>query len=134
MSLSSNLISFAMQARTQAYAPYSDFQVGAAVYTGAFFRGCNIENASYGLTICAERVAIFAAIAAGQRDLQHMVVVANTPVPISPCGACRQVMFEFAPNMVVWLMTVNGEKVETTPTLLLPGPFGLSHIAKYSQD
>ena len=88
----------AWQTRANAHAPYSQFQVGAAVETcdGKVFSGCNVENLSFGLTICAERVAIFSAVAAGHRDFARIVVVADTDQPISPCGACRQVMAEFS--------------------------------------
>ena len=87
----------AWQTRAHAHAPYSHFFVGAAVSDaeGRIFTGCNVENLSFGLTICAERVAIASAIAAGARDLTAIVVVADTDTPVSPCGACRQVMAEF---------------------------------------
>lgn len=98
-----NLIEVAWGAREAAYAPYSKFQVGAAVLAvdGRVFGGCNVENLSYGLTNCAERVAIGAAVAAGVREFVRVVVVADTRVPISPCGACRQVMAEFGVPEVV---------------------------------
>ena len=91
------LIELAWQTRDRAYAPYSSFHVGAAVQDaqGNIFTGCNVENLSFGLTICAERAAIATAIAAGSRDLRRIVVVADTDTPVSPCGACRQVMAEF---------------------------------------
>lgn len=91
------LLESAWAARESAYAPYSNFSVGAAVLAsdGRIFTGCNVENLSFGLTNCAERVAIGSAIAAGVRDFEVVVVVADTAVPISPCGACRQVMAEF---------------------------------------
>jgi cytidine deaminase len=93
----SQLVEHAWAAREHAYAPYSDFAVGAAVLAadGRVFGGCNVENLSFGLTNCAERVAIGAAVAAGVRDFVGVVVVADTALPISPCGACRQVMAEF---------------------------------------
>jgi len=91
------LIDQAWEARERAYAPYSDFKVGAALLSedGRVFTGCNVENLSYGLTICAERVAIGSAVAAGATKFVGVAVVADTAVPISPCGACRQVMSEF---------------------------------------
>lgn len=91
------LLDEAWKARDQAYAPYSKFHVGAALLAadGRIFPGCNVENISYGLTNCAERVAIGAAVAAGVRDFVAVAVVADTTVPISPCGACRQVLAEF---------------------------------------
>lgn len=92
-----NLVKAAWVARDAAYAPYSNFKVGAALLTadGRVFAGCNVENISYGLTNCAERVAIGAAVAAGVREFVAVAVVADTGVPISPCGACRQVFAEF---------------------------------------
>jgi len=91
------VIRAAWEARERAYAPYSKFQVGAALLTvdGRIFAGCNVENLSYGLTNCAERVALGAAVAGGAREFLGVVVVADTTVPISPCGACRQVLTEF---------------------------------------
>ena len=91
------MIQSAWDARENAYAPYSKFAVGAALLTGdgRVFTGCNVENLSYGLTICAERVAIGSAVAAGMKNLTMLAVVADTDVPVSPCGACRQVMAEF---------------------------------------
>jgi cytidine deaminase len=91
------LIEAAWTTRNLAYAPYSNFQVGAALETidGKIFTGCNVENLSYGLTICAERAAIFSAVAAGCQTFSRIFVVADTDEPISPCGACRQVMAEF---------------------------------------
>lgn len=91
------LIELAWQTRDHAYAPYSHFHVGAAVQDaqGNIFTGCNVENLSFGLTICAERAAIATAVAAGSKYLRRIVVVADTDTPVSPCGACRQVMAEF---------------------------------------
>lgn len=98
-----SLAEVAWQAREMAYAPYSNFQVGAAVLAtdGRVFSGCNVENISFGLTNCAERVAIGAAVAAGARKFLAVAVVADTAVPISPCGACRQVMAEFGVPLVL---------------------------------
>lgn len=97
------LLAVAWEAREMAYAPYSKFAVGAAlqVADGRVFRGCNVENLSYGLTQCAERTAICAAVAAGAREFVMLAVVADTEVPISPCGACRQVMAEFGIPRVI---------------------------------
>lgn len=103
MATTEELIAKAWIAREQAYAPYSNFHVGAAVLgsNGQVFLGCNVENISYGLTNCAERVAIGAAIAAGVRKFEKVVVVADTKEPISPCGACRQVLAEFGVKTVI---------------------------------
>lgn len=94
---SQELLAAAWQVRDAAYAPYSKFKVGAAILTtdGRVFTGCNVENLSFGLTICAERVAIAAAVAAGAQSFERITVVADTTEPVSPCGACRQVMAEF---------------------------------------
>ena len=98
-----SLVEAAWQAREMAYAPYSNFRVGAVLLAadGRVFSGCNVENISYGLTNCAERVAIGAAVAAGVREFLAVAVVADTGVPISPCGACRQVLAEFGVPLVM---------------------------------
>lgn len=117
-------------AREQAYAPYSDFHVGAALLThdGRTFAGCNVENAAYGLCNCAERTALFSAIAAGCRpgDFARLAVIADTPGPVSPCGACRQVMSELCDaGMLVLLGNLAGDVQRTTVGALLPGAFTL---------
>lgn len=114
------LLEVAWAARGRAYAPYSGFAVGAAVLAadGRIFPGCNVENLSYGLTNCAERVAIGAAVAAGAREFLAVVVVADTGVPISPCGACRQVLAEFGVGRI---LTANRQKsLEFSVEELLP--------------
>jgi cytidine deaminase len=119
-----NLIQAASAARKQAYAPYSGFSVGAAVQckSGAVFVGSNIENISYGLTICAERIAIGSAVAAGQREFVAIAVVADTTEPIAPCGACRQFLAEFAPDLIIVSATTRGgQKIENL-SHLLPDP------------
>lgn len=114
------LIAAAREARGHAYAPYSGFAVGAAVMAedGRIFSGCNVENLSFGLTLCAERVAIGNAVAAGARKFLGIVVVAETRVPISPCGACRQVMAEFGVPLV--LLANRDERLEFSLEELLP--------------
>lgn len=115
-----DLVRTAWLARDAAYAPYSRFAVGAAVFAadGRIFHGCNVENLSYGLTICAERVAIASAVAAGTRELLAVAVVADTEVPVSPCGACRQVMSEFGIKRVI--MANQNEQLEFSLMELLP--------------
>lgn len=113
-------------ARENAYVPYSKFKVGAALLAkdGTVYDGCNIENASYGLTNCAERTAIFKAVSENVREFAAIAIVADTEGPCSPCGACRQVIAEFcAPTMPVYLTNLKGDVVETTVEQLLPGAF-----------
>ena len=138
MSVSPNtfddLLALARSAREQAYAPYSHFQVGAAVLTrdGRQFRGCNVENAAYGLCNCAERTALFSAIAAGCQpgDFAALAVIADTSDPVSPCGSCRQVMSELCNDtMPVLLTNLHGDLQETTVAALLPGSFKLPQTA-----
>lgn len=119
------LVQAARAARERAYAPYSRFAVGAAVLTasGQVFVGCNVENAAYSMCICAERTAIASAVAAGQRDIVALAVIADTARPASPCGACRQVMVEINPAMRVIMANMRGEVQETTAQELLPGAF-----------
>jgi cytidine deaminase len=119
-----DLIEAAAAARSAAYAPYSKFAVGAAVLTksGKIFSGCNVENISLGLTICAERSAIAAAVTAGTRDLIMIAVVTESKNPAVPCGACRQVMSEFNPRMKIVAATTNGKSEEFELSKLLPKP------------
>jgi cytidine deaminase len=118
------LVTQAIEVARRAYAPYSKFLVGAVLVgkDGRIFAGCNVENISFGLTICAERNAVFAAVAAGCRDYEKIVIVADTEVPASPCGACRQVLAEFNPDLKVVLANFRGQS-ETFPlSELLPRP------------
>jgi|SRR6476620_349299 cytidine deaminase len=124
----------ASAARENAYAPYSGFNVGAAVATetGEIFTGCNVENSSFGLTICAERVAVVAAVQAGFRNLVGVAIVAETDHPPPPCGACRQVLAEFNPGFVVRSGVVGGVQKEWSLAQLLPSPFVQAQRAKHS--
>lgn len=120
------LLNAALSARERAYAPYSKFLVGAAVLakSGKIYTGCNIENASYGLTVCAERNALFSAVGAGEREFIALCVVGDTEAPISPCGACRQVMAEFKVPRII-LANLKGDVKEYTLEELLPYGFSL---------
>lgn len=120
----SELVARATRAREHAYVPYSGFAVGAALLTrsGEVFTGCNVENASYGLTVCAERVAIFNAVARGHREFRALAVVADTEGLCSPCGACRQVMAEFGDCRVI-LANLRGDRTSTSVSELLPAAF-----------
>ena len=121
------LIAAATVAHERAYAPYSHFQVGAAVLdgTGHIFTGCNVENVSYGLTSCAERNAVFCAVAEGARSIVAVAVVTAADAPTAPCGACRQVLNEFTGggDMRVILATTGGHMRETSLSALLPESF-----------
>lgn len=127
MSHEKNLwLDHAISAYHKAYVPYSEFPVGAALVTksGKVYEGCNIENVSFGLTNCAERTAIFKAVSEGDLEFSHLVVVGHTKEPISPCGACRQVLVEFCdPDMPVTLYNLEGSMKETTVGELLPYSF-----------
>lgn len=118
------LIVAARAARLRAYAPYSNFAVGAALRTtsGEIFCGTNVENLSFGLTLCAERSALVSAVSAGHRHFSHLVVTADTAVPISPCGACRQVLAEFAPDLSITSVAADGSSLTWSLAELLPRP------------
>jgi len=126
------LIQEALEARKTAYTPYSHFQVGAAVLAdGVIYRGCNIENASYGLTNCAERTAIFKAISEGKKKIEAVAVVADTEGPVSPCGACRQVLAEFCDSDTkIYLTNLKGHTEEWSMSRLLPGAFSAADMDK----
>jgi cytidine deaminase len=119
------LIAAALDARTRAYAPYSRFPVGAAVLceSGRGFAGSNVENATFPLTVCAERVAINTAVAAGEKGIRRLVVVTDTSPPASPCGACRQVIWEFGRDCEVVYAGLGAERVSRSIRELLPAGF-----------
>jgi cytidine deaminase len=124
------LVDAARAAMERAYAPYSGFRVGAAVASpGGTFAGCNVENVSYGLTICAERAAVFTAASSGARQVDAVAVVTDTPEPVPPCGACRQVLREFGPACTVVSATVSGRCVVRALSDLLPDSFGPSDLS-----
>jgi cytidine deaminase len=125
------LVAAAGEAREGAYAPYSGFQVGAALLSddGSTFTGANVENASYGLSMCAERTAVFHAVAQGVRRLRAVAVVASNDEPTWPCGACRQVLYEFGPDLVVISEGKGGRREERSLAELLPDAFGPGNLA-----
>ncbi|MCS7187386.1 MAG: cytidine deaminase [Armatimonadetes bacterium] len=118
------LIAAAQRVRKRAYAPYSRFQVGAALLgkSGRIYVGCNVENASYGLTICAERNAVFSAVAEGEREFVALVVAGKDP-QVFPCGACRQVLAEFCDDLPILIVGEDGTQTETSLCELLPHAF-----------
>jgi cytidine deaminase len=120
----SKLRKIALQARERAYAPYSRFLVGAALLSksGAIFSGCNVENISLGLTMCAERVCIGKAIEEGDRLFESLAIVADSDLPIVPCGACRQVLAEFSPSLNITSWTLSGKSRDFQLEQLLPLP------------
>lgn len=121
----------ARRAAKASYSPYSTFPVGAAILTssGKIFSGCNVENASYGLCNCAERTAIFSAVAAGEREIHAVVVYTPTKEATAPCGACRQVINEFGPDAVVISICDASPRNEDPLSALLPGAFGPKNLA-----
>ena len=125
------LLALAHDALARAYAPYSNFPVGAALEAedGRVFTGCNIENASFGLTMCAERVALYQAVAAGVTRFRSIAIVASRARPCSPCGACRQVLAEFGPAIEVVLETAEGPESRSLAELL-PFSFTPSDLAR----
>jgi cytidine deaminase len=126
------LIKTAKQTREKAYAPYSGFKVGAALLTadGRVFTGCNVENSSYGDAICAEKVAVIKAMAEGACDFSRLIVVTDSDEPASPCGSCRQILFEFNPDLLVVMANLQGKKLEMKVGDLLPHAFSLKHGKK----
>lgn len=132
MKSDAELVQIALKAREKAYVPYSHFKVGAALETkdGRVYEGCNVENASYGLTNCAERTAFFAAVADGCRsgDFVKLAVVGQTEDVISPCGACRQVISELGADCEIVLANLDGKMHKTNIQNLLPGAFGAKDL------
>lgn len=120
-----NLIKLAMEAKENAYVPYSNFRVGAALLTksGKVYKGCNIENAGYSATNCAERTAIFKAVSEGELEFEAIAINADTEQLTYPCGVCRQVMVEFSRDLKLYISNKNGEYKEYTISELLPGAF-----------
>ena len=125
-----DLIAQAIEARKRAYSPYSHYKVGAALLgkSGKVYLGCNVENASYGHTVCAERTAVLKAVSEGEREFEAIAVVTGNGG--SPCGACRQVMAEFAPELTIYIADKNGEYRTTTLSDLLPDMFTPKHLEK----
>ena len=119
------LVTAAKEARQNSYAPYSEFRVGAAIETddGEIYTGCNVESASYGLTVCAERVAIWKAISEGRHKIKNIAVVCDTKELTPPCGVCRQIIWEFGGNVPVTLANLNGGRETIEMKDLLPRAF-----------
>jgi cytidine deaminase len=124
------LIAAAKQARENAHAPYSNFRVGAALRakSGRVFSGCNVENATLGLTCCAERTAIFKAVSEGERGFEAIAVVADTDTLTPPCGACRQIIWEFCGDVPVIMANLRGKVLQETMSSLLPRAFDSSFL------
>ena len=126
------LVSAALAARQNAYAPYSHFPVGAALECedGTVFRGCNVENAAFGSTICAERTAVLKAVSEGHRRFRRIAIAGSSGDYCWPCGACRQVLSEFAPSLELLISTEEGRYVKTDVSALLPHSFGAETLGK----
>ncbi len=124
------LIKKAKEARKNSHSIYSSFKVGAALLTdtGEIFTGCNIENSSYSLTICAERTAIFKAVSEGYHKIKALVIISDSKRPITPCGACRQVISEFADNPLIIMVNLQGRIKEVNFNKLFPEPFNKEDI------
>jgi len=130
------LIEIATAARLKSVAPFSNFLVGAALRTsdGKIFTGSNVESASYGLTVCAERVAIWKALSEGERDFIELVIVADTEQLTPPCGTCRQIIWEFCKNAKIVLANLRGEREELTIKELLPRAFDARFLKGASRE
>jgi len=130
------VIKKAQKAREHAYAPYSGFKVGAALLAanGEVYSGCNIENSSYGLSMCAERVAVYKAVCAGTKDFRALVLATDTTEPASPCGACRQVLAEFSPELEIIMVNLSGQRLQKSLRELLPLAFDKNKLGKEKSD
>ena len=130
------LLETAKTARLQSIAPFSNFLVGAAVKTtdGKVYTGCNVESASYGLTVCAERVAIWKALSEGERDFIELAIVADTGSLTPPCGTCRQIIWEFAKNATIMLGNLRGETQIVSIRELLPRAFDARFLKQAAED
>jgi cytidine deaminase len=130
MNGSIDLVNAARAARENAHAPFSEFKVGAAVRakSGKVYTGCNVENSTYGLTICAERVAIFKAVSEGEREFEAIAVCTDTEVLTPPCGACRQIIWEFCGDVPVILSNLGGQTETHQMSALFPRPFDASFL------
>lgn len=128
------LVKAASVVRSEAYAPYSNYPVGAALLTddGQIFTGVNVENAAYGLSMCAERSAVFSAVSAGVQKIVGIAVCTENGG--SPCGACRQVLSEFGSDMEVWLVDAQGNEIHTNLLILLPSQFGPEYLPNFRDD
>jgi cytidine deaminase len=128
--MKTKLIQAAIKAREQAYVPYSNYKVGAAILvkSGQIYTGCNVENSSYGATICAERVAAVKAVSAGERKFVMLAIVVDSSEPASPCGICRQFLYEFNPELKLVLANLQGQVVESTLAQYLPDAFGPNRL------
>lgn len=130
------LVAAARRARELAVAPFSDFHVGAAVETeeGKIYIGCNIESASYGLTVCAERVAIWKALSEGEKCFKRLVVIADTETLTPPCGTCRQIIWEFCRDAEIILVNLRGDLEKISARELLPRAFDVRFLKEASRD
>ncbi|RMG94638.1 MAG: cytidine deaminase [Deltaproteobacteria bacterium] len=131
MTTTDPLVRAALGARAHAHCPYSGFAVGCAVLAadGTVVTGANVENASFTLGLCAERVAVFAAVTRGIRSIERIAIVTDADHPVYPCGACRQILYEFAPDAALVLATTKGREATCTVRDLLPHPFGAADFA-----
>lgn len=132
MKIEAELIKAALQARELAYAPYSKYNVGAALLgkSGRIYTGCNVENASYGATICAERVAAVKAISEGEQEFETLVVAVDGDEPSTPCGICRQFLAEFGTGLRLILINLKGNRIDTTLEQYLPEAFTPKRLSK----